>query len=84
MKKTITRYFTISGIFFINTAIATIPNPINQLSIKFITSFQEAVIQTKNQMESCPLITQDLLAMTLHKSSGLQSRFVMKKDRTFL
>lgn len=55
-------------------------NPVDRLTRKFQSSFQEAVDKEKSRLNHCPFITQDLLGMTLHINKDLQLRFVMKKD----
>jgi hypothetical protein len=54
--------------------------PLDQLSKKFQGSFQEALDKEKSRLINCPIITQDLLSMTLHANNDLQLRFVMKKE----
>lgn len=55
-------------------------NPIDKLTRKFQSSFQEALGKEQSRLAHCPIITQDLLGMTLHVSQDLQLRFVMKKE----
>jgi hypothetical protein len=59
---------------------ASISSPTSQLSERFLSSIQEAVDHEKFKVSNCPYITQDLLSMTLHTTSGLALRFTMERD----
>ncbi|MBA2651782.1 MAG: hypothetical protein H0U73_05905 [Tatlockia sp.] len=73
--------FLASLIIYITPVFAEIPpSPIAQLSKKFHDSYLEAVDNEKDKLASCPMITQDLLSMTLHTSIGMKPIFTMKKD----
>lgn len=72
-------FILIVSLLFITTTYANDSSPTKRLAEKFFSTTKDALDQEKNRLSKCPIITQDLLGMTLHTSNGLSSNFLMDK-----